>query len=356
MKYRNRVLAVGSGLVLGVFVSSVILASYGIGPRDIIHRLRSTRETSVFGIHQLDDRIGYGHQPNATGHHQTRQFDVEYHIGAMGSRRVPGFSSDRPQVLVLGDSWTFGHGLAGHETYPAQLQRRWPTRGVRNLGVMGYGTSHVLLTLERALERALERDENIVLVLYGWTPIHLARTYLRRSNLSRTASGRTPWLAIENRELVYKGLASIDDAIEDHRRGLGRTEWNLTLAATRRMSEIAEAHGARFVFVVLPGSEHNQIFGQQSRRMARRLRRIGLQTMDLQADPGFPKTENLFIPDDGHPNARWNELVAESIAARLDPLSGFERRRGNERDLDVSVPPRATPPHPPDLPSHGSPP
>ncbi len=72
----------------------------------------------------------------------------EYTINAQGHRGpVMPVSNHypRPNVVVLGDSFTFGYGIADGEDYPAQLRRLLADRyGVVNLGVGGWGLTQEL--------------------------------------------------------------------------------------------------------------------------------------------------------------------------------------------------------------------
>ena len=300
------------GLGLGTVASGALLWVSGVAPAEL---WRASRGSHVGSIHRPDDVIGYVLRPGASFRHRQAQFDVVYRVDDGGTRRIPGPSDGRPRVLVLGDSWTFGHGVEDGEAYPARLQALWPDLGVRNLGVMGYGPAHVLL----ALERALGATDDVALVLYGWTPIHLARAYLRRSHLDTTAGHRVPRLEIENGRLVVEGLAGRDEAIDDAAPGLVRAEWVRTVAAVERMRDDCAAYGVRFLLVLLPGPDAIPVFDTDTRRMRRRMRRAGVEMVDLQRGRASPKGDELFFEDDGHPTARWHRLVADAIAARLDP-------------------------------------
>lgn len=314
----RRLIAVVVGLVIGAVVSAALLVGLGVRPRALVQRvLAGDREARIFGIHRLDDTIGYTLVARARFRHREQAFDVVYNVDGAGARSVPGSVPERPRVLVLGDSWTFGHGVEDEQTYSAHLQSLWHDVAVRNLGVMGYGPAHVLLTLERALAT----ESAPTLVLYGWTPIHVPRSYVRASYLERTAGGRAPRFELEGGDLVYAGLADRSEAIADGARGLGKAEWARTVAAVERMAALSADHGARFVLVLLPGSDGMRPYARKSRRMRRAMDRAGVEVVDLQADPAFPKTDALFLPNDGHPNARWHELVAGAVAQRLRPLA-----------------------------------
>jgi hypothetical protein len=72
--------------------------------------------------------------------------------------RTPG----KPRVLLLGDSFVFGHGVEEDETVAAQLERFLPGCEVVNLGVTGYSTDQELLLLR---ERGLAYRPDVVILL-----------------------------------------------------------------------------------------------------------------------------------------------------------------------------------------------
>jgi hypothetical protein len=79
-------------------------------------------------------------------------FDADYTIGANGLRISPptdGYPPSAPCVLFFGDSFTFGQGLADHETLPFQVQEDSEQRyRTYNFGVNGYGAHQMLSALQ----------------------------------------------------------------------------------------------------------------------------------------------------------------------------------------------------------------
>jgi hypothetical protein len=48
------------------------------------------------------------------------------------------FPKQKPRILCLGDSFTFGPYLANHDTYPGLLQQKYPDKEIINAGICGY--------------------------------------------------------------------------------------------------------------------------------------------------------------------------------------------------------------------------
>jgi len=72
---------------------------------------------------------------------------------ALGFRSVGPYVRDekKAQVLVVGDSFTFGSGLSNDETWPHRLESKLPNSQVINLGVDGYGMDQMLVTLQESV-------------------------------------------------------------------------------------------------------------------------------------------------------------------------------------------------------------
>src|SRR5262249_35805545 len=92
-------------------------------------------------------------------------------IDANGLRLVPGAPAAAARtVLCLGNSVTFGYGLADSETYESQIQTRLDGRmpgrwRFLNAGVNGYNQYLVRRRLEELIARGIRPD----LILLGFT-------------------------------------------------------------------------------------------------------------------------------------------------------------------------------------------
>ena len=76
-------------------------------------------------------------------------------------------SEKAPIIIAFGDSLTAGLGVASHNTYPAQLQKKLRHAGfehrVCNMGISGETTAGAL----RRLEHILELRPSIVILEFG---------------------------------------------------------------------------------------------------------------------------------------------------------------------------------------------
>lgn len=90
--------------------------------------------------------------------------------------------SDEIEVLVIGDSCSYGYGLDSEDTYAERLTRETGLT-TANFAQVGYSTLQSLLMLERQLARGLKPK----VVVYGYIEDHLRR------NLSPCAPSGAPY-------------------------------------------------------------------------------------------------------------------------------------------------------------------
>lgn len=271
------------------------------------------------GLGVRDARLGWRPKANSSGTIVRPDFTATYTFGPDGYRIVPGSPTNGPTVAMVGCSFTIGTGVNDVEAFPSVLQNEyWKTCRVRNMGVYGYGTAHVLLQLEEEFKAGHKVD----LAIYGWIAHHPCRNYLRRRwLLSLTAwGGENPHFELENGKLVYKGLVGLDHAISDDDPTLGQREWRLTEALISRISALCREHGTRFLVVLLPWGRSPEV-AEINREFTSMCRSLGIAYLDLSTRASLTSPSN-FYRHDGHPMAAWHRSVARLIAEGIDPQTG----------------------------------
>ena len=117
---------------------------------------------------------GFGirrHSPNVSTWHTTPDYRVAVRTNSMGIRSDREYTQHKPdgviRVVGLGDSYTFGYGVAVEDTYLFRLEKKLRQDGVEveviNLGVAGFGTAEELVMLRRT---AFDLDPDYVIVGY----------------------------------------------------------------------------------------------------------------------------------------------------------------------------------------------
>lgn len=138
----------------------------------MIKESMSSRE--IMTVHEPDSLLGWRPQANSVGRHrEAGSFDVKYVIDAAGRKAVPNVGEPRARLFILGDSYTFGHGVTNEITYANVIAREYlqPSVHVFNLGVMGYG-------LEQMYGRFLEIEAQLTpndIVLFAPTSQDIKR-------------------------------------------------------------------------------------------------------------------------------------------------------------------------------------
>lgn len=266
------------------------------------------------------------------------------------SRREDGTTR---RILGLGDSYTFGLGVADGETWPARLEshlRRHATVPVSviNAGTISYGVAQQLDLLR---SDALRTGPDVVVHALYWndymgpglprdgarsvlTPegylswehppqpsdpvrrlgaslmtrsafLFAIRETLARSR-SRTASGYGP---------AYHSLLEA---------GLGEPHWDTIETFYRELQALAAESGFAIFVVIMPvigilatEAPHEHPYPAEARRRLERLGIPYLDTFQLAAERALG--ERHFLPQrfDSHLNASGYDIVAERLAARL---------------------------------------
>jgi lysophospholipase L1-like esterase len=251
------------------------------------------------------------------------------------------------RVLALGDSQTFGNGIALANTWPKQLEAvlgrepgspaRWE---VLNAGIPGTDTWQHEVLLSRLV--AGYAPHAVVLGFYvndvspRWQPDPAAGRAQSNSLGKRLGYlGKRSVLA----SLVHQRLQLLHQDSESERgRDFERyvltgepspeveSGWAQVERSLAAMKSLCDAHGAAFLLAVLP--RRDQVSGAEgarayNERLAAIAPRLGIPLVDLLpdlADAYARDGQALFLAWDGHNSPLANRVVAERLAARLEGL------------------------------------
>jgi hypothetical protein len=158
-----RLLLLGFSLGAGLLIAEVAVRL--VRPQAVM--------TVSRGLYVPDPPRRYRLQPGFQGTVSNRvEFDTRVSINREGLRgpEIGPKASGTLRVLVLGDSFAFGVGAQGDETYPARLQEILRSRGIRaevlNAGAPGYGVPDETAWFER-WGKPLAPDVVLVTVFIG---------------------------------------------------------------------------------------------------------------------------------------------------------------------------------------------
>lgn len=260
-------------------------------------------------------------------------YDVKYTILPSGDRAVPGSVDTGPTYFFFGDSYAFAEGVGDNETAASQFaQRLKPPAHVVNLGVPGWGATHMV----RALELGLADKYVIgkVAAVFVWvTPPHLERVTGDNSwleNAPRYEWGPDGKLRHTGTFKEYRWTHPLDGLAYLARSSLRivrritneaeeRKQAKLYVALTDRLRELVkERYGAPLILLSngpegppAPLADQPDI---QYLPAFDGLRALGAPMISVRNMIGPHKGwDNYFIPHDGHPTVLLNRLVAEAL-------------------------------------------
>jgi hypothetical protein len=294
-------------------------------------------------------------------------FNYEYTVNSQSLRAAADVvvpkAHERPRILFVGNSFTFGVGVDDSATYPARVDARldrWCDAPVEtvNAGVGGFDNSHTLSFLqyygwrldpdvvvlgfltgdpEANLRNGLHRlidgrlEEIPASERPGWGLIRAHRhvpgyTWLVQHstlfNWIRLGIGTLVTRRAESREAARSRAPGADDE------GAGQWElkpWQLTAAIFERVRAQADSHGAHLVVAIIPHGGTLEEYYANARavavdRMLEICGQQGLVCVDVSESirRSHPTASPFsFYLREGHFNATGYDLVADAVAKRL---------------------------------------
>ena len=282
-----------AAVVLALGTSELVLSRVHLRPAEWLSAEDEPRR-------QPDPRLGWTWVPERTGHKNVGGRVIDYAIDPAGyrvSRIDEPVDPERPTILFTGESVMFGEGLTYAESIPAQVGAMMEVQ-TANLAVHGYGNDQAYLRLQRELPH-FRRPVAVV---------SLFMTALFGRNLDQDRPHLGPglvWLPAEQRSRL-SSLAKLlvpyraDTTVE---RGV-----TVTREVLRASSELARAHGATLLLVVLQ-------FGHEEQPEQILRRRI---LDDANIPYVFVDIDSSWrLPWDRHPNARAARAIATAIVSEL---------------------------------------
>lgn len=334
-------------VLLGSLAFALLLAEAGVRLWRPGFVAGPAAESNPFWTHDPD--LGWFHRPGQKGTFSRPEFTHRVSINSMGFRDVERDpSSPAFRIAVLGDSFTWGHGVGDEDVFTRILEELLPGVEVWNLGVSAYSTDQELLLLRRAGARV---GPDLVLVMLtrndfagnmteaygayfkprfletggdGEGALRLTGTPVPRPSTLITAA---TWL--RRRSAFANGLFHLAT-------GGSLAIWEAhgdRLAQLRLMERILEGIAreaadleAECAVALVPSVAHvyydeiHEPEGKNSRAVMAWGGRRGVPVLDMT--PGFRRTFaatglRYHYPRDKHWNVEGNRLAAEILAALL---------------------------------------
>lgn len=319
-----------------------------LGGAELVLRVLYEGEHEIHprGLYSADPVVGYVPTPGFAGTFVRGEYEHGVTIGKSGLRGGDS-RPRRPEtyrIVCLGDSFTWGLGVADDEAYPHRLEQRllghFPGVDVQvlNAGVPGYGTADELRYFESRVD---ELDPDLVVVQFlaendfndnrqpalgrvdvrdGWLhsaepprpqPQRTIEWLKRHSVLVRAVSERAGYFA------ARLGLATATDGDRFSEADAARASHLLG-----RLAALARARGAEALFVFAtsqtPVVAEKEVEVAAARVVEDAARAAGAGFLELT--PALRRRDDrydLYYPLDGHWTAEGHAAAAEEIGAYI---------------------------------------
>lgn len=274
-----------------------------------------------------DDVLGWRFHPDRTYTLVTEGNSVEYESDALGFRvdgDAPAAPKGAKRIAFVGDSFTYGIGVAASETFAARTAAALGAVAL-NRGIPGYGIDQMWLTLRHVV---LPGKPDLVVVAM------IDDDFERTLHLNSVLIGvpfTKPVFRLDGGKLVPVGEADRPGALSrflDRKsrvlagwrgawRRIGRRwpvgEWWKTNAAViDAMIEDARAADVPILFAFIRRSNHWIPFATLEQHLAAR----GVAFLDIGAQWGSSPAEGYY-PKDGHYNAVGHAAAGEALARAI---------------------------------------
>ncbi len=284
-----------------------------------------------------DQVLGYAYRPSYRGHFLgDDRAPLPLVTNALGYRDDEFEPlTDRPRILVVGDSITFGAGVPAEQLYAARLETYLPGWRVDNCGIAGYESNQIVAVAARMIPRLKPR-----VLLYGMCLNDIREADVPGILAGFQAARQTQLKPIlELRSLVrFAGsVAGLQQAKQRSRTGMRRAEagtmrrWTEAGERDRlkryltELKQVADQAGVPLYVVVFPYTFQfdrpaADPLRQPQRELQVMLQRLGVPMLDL-FDAFERPAEPLFILNDNcHPNPAGHDLAARCMAVWLQDL------------------------------------
>jgi lysophospholipase L1-like esterase len=313
-------MVVGTLLVAAVMIELFVRVVVDNGMQFDLEMWKYARDIKRVASNPL---IGHEHIPNSHAH----LMGVDVDINSEGLRdreiayqRTPGTL----RILMLGDSFTEGWGVALQDTFSKRIERLYAAKGVKaeviNAGVGNYNT---VMEVNYFLDKGRKYDPDIVVLNFTFNDAEPAPPYPAENLMLRFCeacvylAGRTDTLMRETElwadwKSYYLGLYSAD-----------ATGWRAAKAALAQLTAYTRAHGQKLLLASLPDLHQLDPYPLQNiTDLAQQAARDnGVEFVDvLRALKFVPPLQLWVSPTDPHPNSRANALIAQALFDKLTAM------------------------------------
>lgn len=365
MRLRKELLVTALSLVLVVLATEGLLRVF---PSLLPMALEFTFDDDPQTRGVAHPRVGNLHQPNSVHVVRTTEFEISYPTNAHGFNNPEPWPATA-EIVVVGDSLTFGYGVDPDQAWPGLLARELSPASVVNLGLIGAGPqqySRIYETFGVDLEPKvlligffLANDFWDAELFERWQESGVGGNYMVWRDFGRQSgpNAANPIDALgdllQNHSHLYNLARYVRRTIVNWRRGEprklslagggkvalwpsnlddktayiepGNPIFELTVDGLERMHALATRRGTHVLVVLQPSKEETYLpflsghAVDPGAPLRAALDARGIPYLDLlpayreHAEAGI----QLFFEVDGHPNLEGYRLTAREVAAHL---------------------------------------
>jgi lysophospholipase L1-like esterase len=324
MKTNRNILFVNIFISLGSIVLIFLILEISFRIRDITLQSNSIAILAPEDIWcQYDPVLGWRHIPGKTVPYAYNNIPVV--INKQGVRADREYGPGPKRILAMGCSYTFGHGVAGKESWPQRLEDKLRVKGldydVINSGVCAYGLDQIyLLFLE---QQKIFKPDIVVLglidgldrvVMSRWVTGHGKPRYRLFMDKLVLTNVPTPQRILPGN--TYRDWTNI---LFDFNRSylieyfvkrikvkmfLKNTETERLAIGQKILQEFAlncKNNNSHFLVLLIDSLPAIEPF------------LIKNQIDFTECSEIFRGQDDLYLPDDGHPTPHGHDLIAEQV-------------------------------------------
>jgi hypothetical protein len=341
-------------------VTLLIAAGAALGGAELLLRIAAPQPVSWLDIYRRHPQLPfYTLQPGKYRLVDTGETRWTVYTDGQGYRTGKAAHADRgdprPLALVLGDSFTFAHGVDHEESFVGQLEAL-EAAGYRylNAAVPGYGPVQYRQVLQYELDVLGRRPQLVVIGTFLGNDIHDCmwskdvpvndgvtgdegdlKSYLKRhAHLYRLAS-RAYHVLVPNRE--DDQAASMDDLYDAQQWAPGGKLHGAAETYRRELTAIAELARTRsfgLLVAILPARPTVEARRSgRSRpgfddalpleRVRALLRELDIHHADLTPSLAAHPTEQVYFTYDGHLTALGHRVVTDVLQTQIKAMSNL---------------------------------
>jgi lysophospholipase L1-like esterase len=321
-EYIYNLILLFSALIIAVIFTEVLVRTFvNDGMQYDIEMWKYARDVKRISN---DPLIGHEHRPNV----KAVLMGVEFDTNSKGLRdreipyaRTPGVR----RILMLGDSFTVGWGVAFDETFSKRIERAYAERGekveVINTGVGNYNT---IQEVEYFLTEGYKYNPDIVVLNYTFNdaePVPHERPpgfFMRTLYSIPFVVGRMDTLF---RKYFWKETW-VDYYLQLYEDGTSNG-WRDSREYIRKLAQYCRVHNIKLLIVSLPELHDVQDYKFQGITDLVHQAAIeeGAQFADMLPYLKDQKSSHLWVtPPDPHPNGYANQVLAKGIMDALQKM------------------------------------